>query len=367
MLSTKLLCEFVTNPFGTEQKARELVSKIEGRELSPAELERGEFCFQITFYYLARLAIGANIPERSLQTTLLCQLHERIRAFYASAASTVCLSKLIVSATERDQINAALRRQQGDSEPACDTVSWVATTKPALFDLVGVRRLGEYGEAISRPNAGGRFYALAEQVLFHFGGRRYHPLAITIIADLLSVNYNIASEIVSSALEVVNTRQSENESSFQPLPFDPGMPDLAGRQPSRVYSAGRYVLLLFEDVVPIRRETRLRFRYVLALYDRQEGLPACLVTLEDSSSISNVLCVFERSGWHSNYGSLRGPDLLQEFVGKGMILLDDRFELGEIEEQPVRGQRHRHRWWKPFAAAAGDRSRPALGPGDCAA
>jgi hypothetical protein len=76
------------------------------------------------------------------------------------------------------------------------------------------------------------------------------------------------------------------------------------------------------------------------------------VTLENSTSIANVLCVFEQSGSHSNYGSLHGHDPAQEFMGKAVILLGDRFELGEIEEQSLSVPPRRRRRWTLFAPAA---------------
>jgi len=35
MTNANLLCEFLTNPFGDEQKARELLSEIDNRPVSP--------------------------------------------------------------------------------------------------------------------------------------------------------------------------------------------------------------------------------------------------------------------------------------------------------------------------------------------
>jgi hypothetical protein len=357
VINSKLLCEFIINPFGDDHKIRELLVQIEGRALSDAELERGRFCVEIAFYFVAWLAIKANVTDASLQTTLLYQLHQRLRAFHAGEDLPVSLAWLIASPSERDQVDAALRRQAGEPQPA-DGAS-ASATKAALFDLLAVRRLCEYRAAIGRPHSRDQFYVLAEQVLLHFGGRKYDPITVAILAGRLSTNYNIASEIVSSGAEAISTHRRERDSPFQPLQFDSGMPDLTGRQPSRIYSAGRYVLLLFEDVLPIARTARLKFKYVLALYEKQERLPACFVTLEDSSSIANVLCVFEGSGAHSNYGSLHSHDLLREFMGRGVILLRDRFELGEIEAHSPRIHPHRQRWWKFFATAAQGRSHTA--------
>jgi hypothetical protein len=46
--------------------------------------------------------------------------------------------------------------------------------------------------------------------------------------------------------------------------------------------------------------------------------------------------MFEPDGSHSNYGVLRGGDLLNEFVDKGLHLIRNRFALKAIEELPSR-------------------------------
>src|SRR5262249_31124078 len=142
----------------------------------------------------------------------------------------------------------------------------------------------------------------------------------------------------------------------------PGMPDVASRKPTRIYVAGEYLLLLVENVGPIRARGSLRFRYVLAACDRRRKVPVCFVTLENSSSISNVLCVFEADGSHSNYGAVQDCNGLKKFMNRGMQLISDRFDLRDIEE--VSPHRHPHGpWWKfrrrsvaePRAADGGNR------------
>src|SRR5262249_14721925 len=74
--------------------------------------------------------------------------------------------------------------------------------------------------------------------------------------------------------------------------------------------------------------------------------PLCLVTLENSRSLANILCVFEGSGAHSNYGSLEGRGL-REFMGKALILLRDRFDLREFENIGAASADGGHRRWRP--------------------
>jgi hypothetical protein len=343
MITAKLLCEFTTNPFGNQQKARELLSEIEGRDLSDAEIERAEFSFQIAFYFLALLAIEAHIADAAAQRTFLFQLHDRIRAFYAQALARITLDQLLASPAERDQIEAALSADPDQFRSGVGPL--MTATRLTLFDLAGVSRIDGYHDATCGANGRDRFAILAERVLFHCGGRTYHPVVVATVTDLLSASYNIASEIVTAGLAAIDSRQIESESTSQSLLLVAGMPDLSDKRPTRAYSAGRYLLLLFEDALPIGGKPGIKFKYVLALCDRKDRRPACFVTLENSSSIANVLCVFERGGSHSNYGSLQGQSPSREFLGKGMVLLGDRFDLGEIEEHSLETHPRRRRWW----------------------
>ena len=111
-----------------------------------------------------------------------------------------------------------------------------------------------------------------------------------------------------------------------------------------MYLAGEYLLLLVENVGPIGARASINFRYVLVVCDRRRELPKCFITLENSKSISNVLCVFEPNGSHSNYGALPGRNVLKEFLDKGMDLMRCRFDLGEIEELSSTRQPHSSCW-----------------------
>jgi hypothetical protein len=152
-------------------------------------------------------------------------------------------------------------------------------------------------------------------------------------------------------LRAVDPPQTDDEDVFIPMPLTSTMPDVTGKRPSKIYFAGMYVLRLVEDVGPVGGGGIIRYRYVLALCDKRSGLPICLVTLEDSSSIANVLGVFEQNGSHSNYGTL-GSRNLEEFIDKGMDLMRFRFDLGEIEETVPRSQQPRWKFWQNDEAVA---------------
>src|SRR5262249_5486526 len=201
-------------------------------------------------------------------------------------------------------------------------VSRVVITKLGIFDLVGLRRLCEYHSAMGPPQSQLRLYLVAERLLLHYSGQRYHPAVIAVIADMLSANYNILSKIVLSdrPADARHAEPKEPEEPAEPkepeepkepaepfdsLPFDPGMPAVASTKPTSMHLAGDYLLLLVKNVGPIRARGSLRFRYVLAACDRRRKVPVCFVTLENATSISNVLCVFEADGSHSNYGAVQ--------------------------------------------------------------
>jgi hypothetical protein len=349
MTNTDLLCEFLTNPFGVEQKARDLLSEIDDRPPSEAELERGLFCFQIAFHFLACLTIAARVGDSSLQKESIDRLHDRARAFYARKESQVALFELVVSPAERDRFNAGLPEQPDQPGGARVDAAAPATTMLALFDSVVPHRLREYVDAIGQPSHPHRLYPVAERVLFHYGARQYRPAAVAAVADFLAVNYNTA--IVVSGLRAADAPQTEGQDAFMPMPLTPRMPDVTGKRPSKMYSAGTYVLRLVENVGPVGGGNIIRYRYVLALCDKRSGLPICLVTLEDSSSIANVLGVFEQNGSHSNYGTL-GSRNLEEFIDQGLVLIRYRFDLGEVEEVALWSQQTRWKFWQNNEAAA---------------
>jgi hypothetical protein len=335
MTTTDLLCEFLTNPFADEQKARELLSDIDDRPPSDAELERGRFCFQIAFYFLACLTITVRIEDSSVQKKSIDRLHDRVRAFFARRESQVALSEFVVSPAERDRFMADLSQQLDQPCGTRGDAAAPATTMLALFDFVVAHRLCEYVDAIGRSNHPRNLDLVAERLLFHYGAKEYRPAAVAAIADLLAVNYNTASAIVVSGLRAVDAPQTDDEDVLIPMPLTSTMPDVTGKRPSKIYLAGMYVII--------------RYRYVLALCDKRSGLPICLVTLEDSSSIANVLGVFEQNGSHSNYGTLGGRNL-EEFIDKGMGLMRFRFDLGEIEETVPGSQQPRWKFWQSNAA-----------------
>lgn len=130
----------------------------------------------------------------------------------------------------------------------------------------------------------------------------------------------------------------------KPIPFSPSMPDITKKQPIKIFAADPYTLFLLKDVVPIGGGDFFTYPYVIAAFDNRINAPVCFVTLESSAFASNILCVFENDGKHANYGSLSGPNLMQDFVDRAMGLVRERFSFRRIEEMQTK--QSRQSWWK---------------------
>ena len=134
--SIDLLCKFLVNPFGNVEQARELLSQIESRSIDDAELQRGEFCFQIAFYFLACLAIAAHITDPISQKSCINRLYDRVRRFCARTDLTVKFSDFIVTVDERDQFVAGLRELLEKTGEEHGDISRAVMTKLGIFDLI---------------------------------------------------------------------------------------------------------------------------------------------------------------------------------------------------------------------------------------
>jgi hypothetical protein len=208
--SINLLCKFLVNPFGNVEQARELLSQIESRSIDDAELQRGEFCFQIAFYFLACLAIAAHVDDPVSQRSCLNQLYDRVRGFYARADVTVKFSGFIVAEAEHDQFVTGLRELLEKTGEKHGDISRAVMTKLGIFDLIGLRRLHEYHGVLGLPNSPLRFYLVAERLLLHYGAKRYHPVVVAVITDLLSANYNYIQVALSGLVRSIHeTREPE--------------------------------------------------------------------------------------------------------------------------------------------------------------
>jgi hypothetical protein len=217
MIDTRILREFVTNPFPDEKKARELLSAIDNRQISDLEFARGLFCFQIAFYFLAWLAVTEQIDDTSLQKSSIGKLHDQIRAFYANASSKVKFSDFVVSQAERGNFIAALRQQLNEPTGTRIDTSALTTSKLTLFDLVGVPRLWDYHDAMGQPNRH-KFYVVAERVLFHYGAKKYQSASVMALTNLLLDSYSVAAKIVTSVPHSRSEVHDEGSDSSEPIP-----------------------------------------------------------------------------------------------------------------------------------------------------
>jgi hypothetical protein len=343
MIDASTLCEFVVNPFPDEKQAREVLATIEGRKLTEVDFARGVFCFQISLYFLAWLAISKS-SEVSLKKNAIDELHDQLRAFYSEDRnrSKVKFSDFIISPAEQNHLAAMLREKLNKSEDIPVDTSGLTTTKLTLFDLVGNHRLQEYYDAMARPNLH-EFYFVAERVLFHYGAKQFHSVPVMIVANILLGNYAIATSLVASTAKTQDAVW-DDRSETDAIPFSPSLPDITTREPLKVYTDGRHTLFLVDDVAPLGGGDFVKYKYALAVFDGLRNLPVCFITLESSALVSNALCVFEMDGSRSNYGSLPNTNQMQEFVNNGIKLVKERFALGDLREMSSKPEKRP--WWK---------------------
>jgi hypothetical protein len=343
MIDTRILVDFITKPFPNEKGARELLAAIQNRPLSGTEFERALFCFQIAFYFLTWLAISNLIEDSLVQKNTVDELHNQIREYYSNSTASVRFSDLIVAPTERELFVESLRQQLNEVDKTRIDVSAPTTSKLTLFDFIGIPRLREYHAAMEKPTLH-KFYAVTEQLLFHYGAKKYESVPVMALANLLLGNFASASEMVGSLLQLQSNARDGVSDSIEPMPFSPSIPDITQKPPIQTYASDAYVLFVTQDVSPIGGIGFIEYKYVIAVFDKRENKPLCFVTLESSPVTSNILCVFENNGTHSNYGALEGPNFLQEFMQKGMKLVRERFRIGELAELAIKQQQRS--WWK---------------------
>jgi hypothetical protein len=118
----------------------------------------------------------------------------------------------------------------------------------------------------------------------------------------------------------------------------PSMPDVAGCEPSALWKAGDFLLVLLERPKPLSARilgeaaTRsLRYEATLAIIDRRINAPRTYITLETSSG-GTLFCRFTERGVHENLGLATGMTL-EAFVAKALDMFREKFDFsGKIEK-----------------------------------
>ena len=95
-----------------------------------------------------------------------------MRAVYCGTDLHTNCFDLIVAPGERDQFIADFVRQPADVGESRND-SRLGITKLAAFDLVSMRRLCEYRDAMDQRNNFHELYLVAEQVLFHYAAKQF--------------------------------------------------------------------------------------------------------------------------------------------------------------------------------------------------
>lgn len=122
------------------------------------------------------------------------------------------------------------------------------------------------------------------------------------------------------------------------LPLFPSMPDVVMTEPSSIWKAGDFVLVLLERPKPISARllgetaTRmLQYEATLAVVDRRIHKPRMYITLETSAG-GTFFCRFTERGLHENLGlvPLMG---LEDFAAKALDMFREKFNFsGTIEK-----------------------------------
>lgn len=122
------------------------------------------------------------------------------------------------------------------------------------------------------------------------------------------------------------------------MPMAPSMPDVATRQPTAVWKAGHFILVLVTEVSPLSARTigeaaasGLHYEAVLVVLDRRINYPRLFITLERSIG-GRFLCRFTEAGMHENLGLVDDMSL-EAFAAKAIEMFKTRFGYsGEIEK-----------------------------------
>ena len=118
----------------------------------------------------------------------------------------------------------------------------------------------------------------------------------------------------------------------------PSMPDLVTAEPSSLWKAGDFLLVLLEQPRPLSARVlgeaateMLRYEATLVVIDRRIHQPRMYITLETSAG-GTFLCRFTEQGMHENLGFATGMSL-EAFVAKALDMFREKFDFsGKIEK-----------------------------------
>lgn len=359
LMVVKALFEFVTEGnAATKGFIEDLIPSVTSSRATREQIERVEFCLQIADYFLAWKALNEMIREAPLKKAAIEELHDKIREFYESDRSRVRVINFIVSPEEIERFVSMVRTNIRD-QAAPVNIGELTSSKLTIFDTVAVERLRQYG-AKTAGSGGERLGEVAGLVISHALGGKVDTARASvprsILGNVLLGNYTVAQEIVARTKDLRGDRGVSSATNPQnpghgkiardapasPIPFSPSLPDITKKNPMTTFSDGDYTMFIIEDVDPMGGGGFIKYQYVAALFRR--NVPVCFVTLERSSVISNVLCVFENDGTRSNHGQLNESNLAQEFMARSKELMRQRFAIGDLKE--VQRQQERRPWWK---------------------
>lgn len=86
------------------------------------------------------------------------------------------------------------------------------------------------------------------------------------------------------------------------------MPDLTGKIPVRMYEQGDWLLMLYEDLLPLvargdAKHALMSYELAMVAFNKPAKVPVMMVTLEKGIGGQLFYCKFRKNGQHVNVGS----------------------------------------------------------------
>lgn len=125
----------------------------------------------------------------------------------------------------------------------------------------------------------------------------------------------------------------DGEPSIEELMVFTNAPDLKGKRPFDQYKVGQYIIVFFEDLVPIGARlgvpTIVRYVYVAAVLENTFAPPLFWVALESGVTDSAFLCVGSFDGNRENYGPSNEFRDKARFVNRALELAAARLRVSQ--------------------------------------
>jgi hypothetical protein len=129
----------------------------------------------------------------------------------------------------------------------------------------------------------------------------------------------------------VRTQNPDSEPAK--LDISPSMPDIRTRPASGRSQSQTHLLAFFKDLLSFTGSGIISYRYAIVVFRHPDGAIMSFITLENSATMSNALCYFDKrcdTQVHHNLGTLNTPNLLQAFLEESTIILEQKFGISGV-------------------------------------